>query len=460
MYNTLAQTVFQNTFKSNYQMAEKLKKALGLIPLTFYGVGTIVGAGIYAIIGVVAGEAGYNMWVAFVFTTIAATFSAISYAELSSTFPKAGAEYVFLSNAFPKKKVIPFITGYFITIHGTATFATVLLAFAGYFSGFIDIPEMLIAYALLAVITLFNLSGIKKSSVVNITFTSAQILGLVMLVVAGITSPDFGNVFQHKFSLGSEIFTSVAIVFYVYTGYEHMATLAEEAKNPGRNIPLAFIFSLVFTTVIYLLIVFSALALATPEALASSGSPLALAGSNRYSWMGPVIGVAALLATANVSLSASLSVSRMMYGMASKGDMPAMLSKLNKQQAPWVAALVLAAIVGLFIPFGQIKLVASVSSLGAMLVFAFVNLAVIVLRYKHPTLKRPFSVPLRIDKFPVLPAFGVIVSGLLATQFTWEVYLIFGIAVTLGITGYYLSSGKNSAAANSNDPEKVWGDEH
>ncbi|HEY0668859.1 MAG TPA: amino acid permease [Sphingobacteriaceae bacterium] len=443
-------------------MAEKLKKALGLIPLTFYGVGTIVGAGIYAIIGVVAGEAGYNMWIAFVLASIAAAFSALSYAELSSSFPKAGAEYVFLSNAFPNKKVIPFITGYFITIHGTATFATVLLAFAGYFSGFFDIPEMLIAYALLAVITLFNLSGIKKSSVVNITFTSAQILGLVMLVLAGVTSQSFGNVFQYKFSLGPEIFTSVAIVFYVYTGYEHMATLAEEAKNPGRNIPLAFIFSLIFTTVIYLLIVFSALALATPEALANSRSPLALAGSNRYSWMGPVIGVAALLATANVSLSASLSVSRMMYGMSSKGDMPAIFSKLNVQKAPWVAALALAAIVGIFIPFGEIRLVASVSSLGAMLVFAFVNLAVIVLRYKRPALKRPFSVPLRIGKFPVLPAFGIIISVLLATQFSWEVYLIFGIAVALGITGYYLSSGRNGDKPSTNGPEKVWGngDEH
>lgn len=439
-------------------MAEKLKKALGLVPLTFYGVGTIVGAGIYAIIGVVAGEAGYNMWIAFVLATIAATFSALSYAELSSTFPKAGAEYVFLSNAFPNKKVIPFITGYFITIHGTATFATVLLAFAGYFSGFVDIPEMLIAYALLAVITLFNLSGIKKSSVVNITFTSAQILGLIMLVLAGATSPDFGNVFQQRFSLGPEIFTSVAIVFYVYTGYEHMATLAEEAKNPGRNIPLAFIFSLIFTTVIYLLIVFSALALATPEALANSRSPLAFAGSNRYSWMGPVIGAAALLATANVSLSASLSVSRMMYGMSSKGDMPAVLSKLNKQQAPWVAALVLAAIVGIFIPFGEIKLVASISSLGALLVFAFVNLAVIVLRYKQPALKRPFSVPLRIGKFPVLPACGVIVSALLATQFGWKVYMVFGIAILLGIMGYYFSSGKEKKATNKNSETFLGGE--
>lgn len=438
-------------------MTEKLKKALGLVPLTFYGVGTIVGAGIYAIVGVAAGEAGENMWIAFVLATIAASFSALSYAEMSSTFPKAGAEYVFLRNAFSKKKVISFLTGFFITIHGAATFATVVLAFAGYFMRFFDISQILVAYILLVVVTLFNVSGIKKSSFVNITLTSAQILGLIMLVVAGVTSPDFGKVLQADISFGTEIFAAVAIVFYVYTGYEHMATLAEEAKNPGKNLPLAFIFSLVFTTIIYLLIVFSALALATPDALAGSESPLALAGANRFTWLGTVIALAALFATANVSLSASLSVSRMMYGMAASGDLPSILTKLNKQKSPWMASLILAIAVGILIPFGEIKFVASVSALGALMVFALVNLSVIVLRYKKPDLQRPFRVPLNIGRFPILPAFGIIVSTLLATQFEVTVYLAFGIAVVIGVIAYKFSKGRKGETPEADKPEDVWG---
>ena len=437
-------------------MADKLKKALGLVPLTFYGVGTIVGAGIYAIVGVVAGEAGYNMWIAFLLATIAAAFSALSYAEMSSTFPKAGAEYIFLQNAFPKRREISFITGFFITIHGAATFATVVLAFAGYFTRFFDISQILIAYILVMSVTLFNISGIKKSSFVNIALTSAQLLGLIMLVIAGVTSPDFGNAFERDMSFGTEIFATVAIVFYVYTGYEHMATLAEEAKNPGKNIPLAFIFSLVFTTVIYLLIVFSALALATPEALAGSESPLALAGAHRFNWLGTVIALAALFATANVSLSASLSVSRMMYGMAANGDLPSALTKLNNQKSPWIAAVILATGVGILIPFGEIKFVASVSALGALMVFALVNLSVIILRYKKPDLKRPFRTPLAIGKFPILPACGILVSLLLAIQFEWMVYLAFGIAMAIGVIAYKLSKGKTPEA---DKPEDVWGKE-
>lgn len=424
-------------------MAEKLQKALGVVRLTFYGVGTIVGAGIYAIVGVVAGQAGYNMWIAFVLAATAASFSALSYSELSSAFPKAGAEYVFLRHAFERKKVVSFITGYFITVHGAATFATVVLAFAGYFTLFWDIPQLWIAYAVLVFSTLFNISGIKKASWINISFTSAQIIGLLLLVYAGVTSSQFGEVFNRPFTFEWNLFVATATTFYVYTGYEHMATMAEEARDPGRTIPRAFIFSLIFTTIIYLLIVFSALALATPEALASSDSPLALAGGNRFSWMGPVIGVAALLATANVSLSASLSVSRMMYGMASQGDMPFLLSKLNQPKSPWIAALLLAVAVGVLIPFGEIKLVASVSSLGALTVFALVNLAVIVLRYKRPKMERPFRVPFSIGRFPILPAFGITISVLLASQFAGKVYLVFAVAVIIGVAAYYFSNRKD-----------------
>lgn len=437
----------------------KLKKELSLVQLTYYGVGTIVGAGIYAVIGVVAGQAGYAVWVSFVLAAVAASFTALSYAELASALPKAGAEYVYLNQAFPKARAVPFLTGYFITVHGAATFATVTLAFAGYFTRFVSMPLVVTAYALLILTTAFNVSGIKRSSFINIAFTSAQILGLIMLVVAGMSSPNFGEVVSAaRFDLGMEVFAATALVFYVFTGYEHMATLAEEAKNP-KTIPYAFVFSLLFTTVIYLLIVFSALALATPEALGASDSPLALAASNRFPWMGIVIGIAALFATANVALSASLSVSRMMYGMAYSGDMPSALSRLNKQRSPWVAAVVIGAAVAVLIPFGEIKLVAGISSLGALLVFTLVNLAVIVLRYKQPELERPFKAPLRVGRFPLLPVCGILTSLLLVSQFEWKVYAAFAAAVALGMVAYWLTKGKPSIRTGA-APEELWSDSH
>lgn len=434
---------------------ETLRKELGTVRLTFYGVGTIVGAGIYAIIGVVAGQAGHGMWLAFVFAAVAASLSALSYSELSSAFPKAGAEYVFLRQAFPRKPVISFITGYFITVHGAATFATVVLAFAGYFTRFWDVPSLQTAYIVLALSTVFNISGIRKASWINVAFTSAQILGLLLLVYAGVTSPEFGEVLTLPVVIEWNLFAATATTFYVFTGYEHMATMAEEAREPGKTIPRAFIFSLLFTTVIYLLIVLAALALVSPQALAGSDSPLALAGAKRFPWMGTVIAIGALLATANVSLSASLSVSRMMYGMSSQGDMPRLLSRLSPQKSPWVAAILLAVAVGILIPFGKIKLVASISSLGALMVFALVNLAVIVLRFRQPELERPFRVPLAFGRFPVLPALGVLVSVLLATLFDSEVYLIFLIAVIVGVAAYRF--GTSGSRPNAEAPEKIWG---
>lgn len=127
-------------------MAE-LKKSLGTLRLTFYGVGTIVGAGIYTVIGAAAGQAGNDLWLSFILAAIAASFSALSYAELSSTFPNAGAEFIFVRKAFPKIDIPSFLTGWTIAFHSSATIAAVLLAFSGYLNVFLELPALLFSYS-------------------------------------------------------------------------------------------------------------------------------------------------------------------------------------------------------------------------------------------------------------------------------------------------------------------------
>jgi APA family basic amino acid/polyamine antiporter len=420
-------------------MATSLKPKLGLLRLTFYGVGTIVGAGIYSVIGAAAGEAGYGLWISFILAGIAASFSALSYAELASTFPKAGAEYLFLKKALPEYPFIAFLVGFVILLHGAATIATVALAFAGYLDVFVAFSQTAVALTLVAAFTALNIAGIRLSSAVNIAFVSIQLAGLLGLVVLGVRAPSFASEQVLRLDAGWGIIAATSVIFFIYTGYEHMASLGEEVKEPGKTIHRAFLLALILTTAIYLAIVFAVLALAEPQALASSKSPLTLAAGNAIPWMGGVIAVAALCATANAALSGIISASRMLFGMARDKDMPAIFARLLPgRDSPWTASVALLAGIALLVPLGEIKTVASMSSLGALFVFIGVNTAVIVLRYREPALQRPFRTPLAFGRMPVIPLLGIIVSIALATQFSWDVYLFFCLAAAVGVVVYFI----------------------
>ena len=431
-------------------MAE-LKKSLGTLRLTFYGVGTIVGAGIYTVIGAAAGQAGTDLWLSFIFAAIAASISAMSYAEMSSTYPNAGAEFIFVRKAFPKVDVPSFLTGWTIAFHSSATIAAVLLAFSGYFNTFFNIPSLVISYAVLVVLSLISITGIKKSSTANIIMVSIQLLGLLLLIVFGLaeTGPPKAEFFQVESFSGT--LAATATLFFVYTGFEHMAALGSEVKNPGKSIPRAFLWTMLITTVIYLLISFTVLNIADPSDLAKVDSPLSLAASNLNNWLPVTLAIAALFATANAAFSGIISISRLLFGMASVGELPKFMAKTNTQKVPWGATLVVMVAVACFMLLGDIKIVAGMSSLGALLVFIAVNIALIVLRFKAPQQKRPFKVPLSIGKVPILPILAIIVSLFLIIQYEWQVYLAFIGAIVIGIVlDYFL----DKRSKENIDPEK------
>ena len=431
-------------------MAE-LKKSLGTLRLTFYGVGTIVGAGIYTVIGAAAGQAGTDLWLSFIFAAIAASVSAMSYAELSSTYPNAGAEFIFVRKAFPKIDIPSFLTGWTIAFHSSATIAAVLLAFSGYFNTFFNIPSLLVSYAVLLILALISITGIKKSSTANIIMVSIQLLGLFILIAVGLleTGPPKSEFFKVESFSGT--LAATATLFFVYTGFEHMAALGSEVKNPGKTIPRAFLLTMVFTTIIYLLISFTVLNISDPAEIAKVNSPLSLAASNLNSWLPVALAVAALFATANAAFSGIISISRLLFGMASVGELPKFMTKTNAQKVPWVTTLVVMAAVAAFLLLGDIKIVAGMSSLGALLVFVAVNIALIVLRYKAPDKERPFKVPLSIGKVPILPILAIIISVSLVVQFNWQVYVAFVGAIIVGIVLDYFLDKKSK---NEMDPEK------
>ena len=419
-----------------------LDRVLGFPALLFYGVGTIIGAGIYSVIGAAADEAGERLWLSFLAAGAAAFVTALSYAELASMSTRAGAEYQFLKRAFPRSRLLAFMAGYLIALNAAATSATVALAFAGYLATFVAAPTFFAAFALLGVCTVVNIAGIRQSTNVSIALICIEVAGLLLVILTGFeaTAIESRPSTQESSDSWAGVLSAAALVFFVYIGFEDVANLSEEAKSPKKHVPNALIAAVVITTSLYLLVTFAALSLAGPESLANSSSPLSDAVGGVEAWRGAAVAVAALFATASTALISLISISRLLFGMARDGAMPHVLAlTASRRKTPWVAAIALFAAAAALLPIGDIKIVAAVSSFGVLLVFTAVQIAMIVLRYKEPTAERPFKAPLSIRGLPLLPLIGIAMTIALLTQFDLIVYLIGGAAILIGAALFYLS---------------------
>lgn len=415
----------------------ELTKSLGLVRLSLYGVGTIIGAGIYSVIGPAAGAAGDAIWLSFVVAAVISAFSGLSYAEIATALPGAGAEHNFLRKTFPAFPALAFTIGLFIAVHGAATLATVALTFGNYAQGFLPLTPVLAALALMALATAVNVAGVGKASFISAGLTVLQVTCLVGFAVFAILSGERGMPdFRAWTDNPGGVLRGAAILFFIYSGYEHMASLSEEAKRPDHDLWRAFMIALAVTTGVYLLVILGVQSLVTADSLAGSESPLADAARQLGGPFATIIIAAALVATANAVLSASLSGSRLLFGMARDGDLPAALAKtLRSSRSPWIGALVYLAVACAFAAVGKIEFVASLSSLGVTMVFAVINVAVIVLRFTQPDLERPFRLP-SIANVPPTAVLGVVTSLLLAAQYEWTVYVTFAGVILLGAVPY------------------------
>lgn len=409
-----------------------LRKTLGPAALSFYGIGLILGAGIYTILGQAAAVAGDALWLSFVSGGVVALFTAFSYAELSTMFPAAGAEYVFTRRAWPGAWWLSAAVGFAFVVSGTATSATVATAFAGYASEFVAFPAWMLAAALIALAAGLNVVGIRESSTVNVVFTLIEIAGLVALVAVGWSQPGFGH------ALGAAphggVLAGASLVFFAYLGFEDIANLAEEAKDARRDVPRAIFVALFVSTVLYVLVALAAVALVEPASLGESDSPLAeamRAGEPRLA--GALAGVA-LFATANTALIAMLAASRMLFGMARGGDAPRAFARLLPgRKTPALATLAVALGAASLLPFGRVEVLGSLASLTALLAFAVVNLCVVKLRLEKPRAERPFRVPLAVRNVPVPAVAGALLGLLLVFRFEPLAYALFAGTVLTGV---------------------------
>jgi APA family basic amino acid/polyamine antiporter len=218
-----------------------LRRELGLLEVTISGVGIILGAGVYVLIGQSAGLAGNAVWLAFGIAAIMALFTGLSYAELSSLFPKAGAEYDYVSHAFNSR--LAFVIGWLVFLSGVLAAATVALGFAGYFFALTSVPLLVSAVVLLILLTLILAYGVRETAWVTVISTVIEISGLVIIIAIGL--PHLGSVNYIEMPHGFHgLFAASALIFFAYQGFESMVKFSEETKTPETTIPKALIIAL------------------------------------------------------------------------------------------------------------------------------------------------------------------------------------------------------------------------
>lgn len=387
----------------------KLSRSLGLFNTTVAGVGIILGAGIYALIGEGAALAGNALWLSFLLAGLIAAFTGLCYAELSSIFKKDSGEYDYAEISLGKS--VAYLVGLLLFLEGVISAAAVALGFGGYIGTILNINLLMASLALIVLMSFINYLGIKESTTLNVIFTIIESIGL--LIIIGIGLSHLGSVDYFEMPNGfSGVLQGTALVFFAFIGFESIVKLTEETKHANRIIPKAVLLSLLFSSIIYVLVALSAVSIMSATDLAASKAPLADVAASSF---GPiaflVIAIIALFSTSNTVLMILVTTSRFVYGMAKENPIGKKLASIDaKTKTPWLAIIFVGVVTLIFSIIGDLTIVASLANLSIFLVFGIVNLATIYLRYKKPNAKRSFMVPINIGRFPVLALFGVLSS--------------------------------------------------
>ena len=412
-------------------MGEKpaLKRELGLFEVTLSGVGSILGAGIYVLVGKAAGLAGNAVWLSFLFAAVAAGLTGIAYMELSSMFPKASAEYEYVKRAFGENAA--FLVGWLVIIGMVIAASAVALGFAGYFSALSGVAMVPVAIVLIMIFGFVLFAGIKQSARIVVLMTLVEIAGLLVIIYIGLPYIGYVNYFETPGIPG--IFEASALIFFAYLGFEDIVKLSQETKEPVKTIPKALMVSIIVTLILYILVALSAVSVVNWQALSDSSAPLTevasvALGSNAF----VIFSAIALFSTANTVLLIMMGGSRILYGMAESGSLPEVLAAVHATRGtPWFAIAVFSGLSILFVFVGDIVTVANISNFMIFVIFFIINVSLIRLRYTEPHLKRPFKSPLNIGRFPVLPGLGALVTVFLFSHISAEA-MLYGSIILMG----------------------------
>jgi basic amino acid/polyamine antiporter, APA family len=399
--------------------AVPLRRRLGLALLVLYGTGITVGAGIYVLIGAVAGHAGvYASW-SFVAAAAVMGLTVGSYAELSTRYPVSAGEAAYVRAAFQSSWLATAI-GLLTIVTGVVSAATVTLGAAGYIQQFIDLPQAPLVVSVVLALGAVAGWGILESVVLASLFTLIEVRGLVTIIVAGFHAgrpivSTIADVPPLDAAVLSGIGFGSLLAFFAFIGFEDLANVVEEAKVPHRDLPRAMVLTLGISTILYVLVAAVAVSAGPIERLAASSAPLSLVFREVAGVSPATISAIAIVSTLNTILAQMTMAARVVYGLGREGELPAIFARVHRRTGtPLIATACIAAAViplALFVPLTPL---AEGTSLATLALFALINLALLWLRYRGVPSNIPHvSVPIWMPAAGLVTCVAMIAIGLL-----------------------------------------------
>ena len=460
-----------------------LKRRLGPFGLISIGVGVIIGAGLFSLTGIAAANnAGPAIILSFVLAAVCCSFNALCYAEFASMVPVAGSAYTYSYASLGE--LFAWIIGWDLILEYSVGAATVaiswsqyLVKFLGYFDihlpqqlllspfesitaidgtvihGIINLPAILIVILITAVI----IRGIKTSSIVTSILVVIKVSIVLVFIAVGWNYIQPANyhpfIPQNTGTFGefgiSGIFRGAGVIFFVFIGFDIVATMAQETKNPKRNMPIGIIGSLVVCTVLFILFAYVMTGLANFTEFKNSAAPVAIAiAKTPYKWLVQLIVFAILIGYISVILVDLMGQSRVFFTMSRDGLLPKMFSVLHsKFQTPYKSNLLLCIFICLFAGFVPIRVVGEMTSIGTLLAFVLVCLGVLILRKTQPNAPRSFRTPF----VPVVPILGIITSVVLMLALPLDTWIRLFVWLLIGLILYFTYGKKKSKLNNSDE---------
>ena len=420
-----------------------LNRAISRNMLLVLVVGDVLGAGIYALVGEVGGRVGGTIWAAFLLALALALFTACAYAELVTKYPLAAGAALYVNKAW-RRPFLTFLVAFAVMSSGLTSASTLARAFGGdYLSVFVEAPATLVALLFITAVALINFRGISESVRLNVVLTSIELVGLVLVVVAGVAAilhggadVDTGRVFDFKD--GEPVLIALAggagLAFFALIGFEDSVNMAEEAQEPARHYPRALFGGLLVAGGIYLAVtVVASIVVPTDRLAASNGPLLEVVRAEPLSLPTRLFSAIALCALANGALINMIMASRIVYGMARERILPDRLGAVHgRRRTPFVAIAATTAVAMVLIVSGDLRGLADTTVLLLLLVFTAVNLAVLVLRrdtVPHSHFRAPTAVPV----------IGAVVSVALMTTKEAATFARAGLLLLVGVALWALN---------------------
>ena len=398
----------------------KLKRALTLPLVTLYGLGVTVGAGIYVLVGATAAKAGYYAPVSFLLAACVTGFTGFSYAELSTRMPVSAGEAAYVRAGFNSSR-LSLVVGLLVAASGIISSAAVSIGAVSYLQYFIPLPSLLLTVVVILLLGLVGLWGIVESVVLASIFTLIELSGLGLVIYIGLSTNDALLSTAHQLipplelAPWSGIFAASLLAFFAFVGFEDIANVAEEVKNPGRTMPRAIILTLVLSTLIYIAVV-TVVILAVPmDKLVTSSAPLALVFVKAGGFTTGSFNMIAIIATLNGVLIQMIMASRILYGLARQDNLPKKLAAVHpRTRTPVNATIVVVALILALALFLPITRLAETTSFVVLIVFSLVNLALIRLkRSGHTVGGDVFQVPSWVPMVGLVSCIALLASVLI-----------------------------------------------